>query len=414
MIALKRFFLLLALLLALPSPAPAHTREEVRGAWQAVGDRQEGSPYAGMPVLHAPYEAGGLTPEACGDALNTLNFIRWLAGLQPVEESVIYDYQCQHAAALLATLDYADHNAPMPADMDKNFYDSAHLGTASGNIARFNWMGDAILREAVTYFARDDGEANLGALGHRRWVLNPRMADTGFGLAGSETGMSYVVMYAHDLGKPDAEWDRVSWPAPGAFPAELMHDHLAWSLSLNPEVYDLAASAPSVTLTEPALGLSFAFRPASGEGDGFCAVNMEGYGSGGCIIFRPDFEGTDFADYQQNQRWTVRVEGLTTPEGGEAVIEYTTEMIALTAQDAVNVEISPLSATLRPGETLRLSAAVVPAYADDLSVRWASSDGAVATVDADGVVTAVAPGDCEITCTDSAGHTDLCSLTVSP
>ena len=42
-------------------------------------------------------------------------------------------------AVLLAALDYVDHSAPQPPDMDRNFYDSAHIGTSSGNIARFNF-----------------------------------------------------------------------------------------------------------------------------------------------------------------------------------------------------------------------------------------------------------------------------------
>ena len=72
-----------------------------------------------------------------------------------------------------------------------------------------------------------------------------------------------------------------------------------------------------------------------------------------------------------------------------------------------------LEAALAPGETLALSASVVPAYADDLTVAWSSTDPAVAEVDAQGRVTAVAPGACDIICTDSMGHTDACALTVA-
>ena len=44
------------------------------------------------------------------------------------------------SVVLLAALDYVDHYAPNPGDMDANFYDSAHLATMSSNIAKFNWM----------------------------------------------------------------------------------------------------------------------------------------------------------------------------------------------------------------------------------------------------------------------------------
>ena len=412
MTIMKFLAALLALLLMLPCALGERTREEVRDAWREV-TAGESAPYAELPTVEAPYEPGELTEAALDGALKSLNFMRWLAGLDPVRGSEIYNYQCQHAAVLLAALDYVDHNAPQPADMDKNFFDSAHIGTTSGNIARFNWMRDSILREGVEYFARDDGDQNLPMLGHRRWLLNPEMSATGFGLANAASGMSYVVMYAHDLGYPEAEWESVAWPAAGVFPAELMHEHLAWSVSLNPAVYDLENSEPVVTLTEPSLGLAFRFQPALSRGDGFCRVSLEPYGAGGCVIFRPDFSGTGFTDYQQNQRWAVDIEGLKGMDGTEKTLSYVVEMISLYPQDPANIEITPLEATLHSGESLSMSASVIPAYADDLSVTWSSSDSAVATVDENGAVTALTPGTCDIICADALGHTDTCRLTVT-
>ncbi len=409
---MKALSLILALLLALCLPADARTRDEIRAAYQALQGRPAESPYATLPVVSAPYEAGALTDDARSEALDFLNFTRWLAGLEPVSESVIYDYQCQHGATLLAALDYVDHNAPRPADMDGDFYDSAHIATASGCIARFNWMRPTILREGVEYFLRDDGEENLSTLGHRRWALNPMMAATGFGLANAKSGMSYVLMYAHDLGRPEAQWDSVCWPAAGDFPAELIHDHLAWSVVLNPAAYSLSALDPTVTLSEATTGLSFRFRPASGVGDGFCALNLEGYGAGPCLIFRPDFSGTGFNDYLQNQRWHVRIDGLSDPNGAPRPMDYDVNMVSLVPQDAVNVELSVLDASLSPGETIQLQADVIPAYADDLTVAWHSSDEAIATVDESGLVTAIAPGTCTVTATCAGGYEDHCSVTV--
>lgn len=407
----KTGLLVLLFALACMSPALAHTREEVRAAYGALGAARNESPYAALPDASAPYAEGALTDAALADALGYLNFARWLAGLSPVTESAIYDYQCQHGAVLLAALDYVDHDAPRPGDMDGNFYDSAHIATTSSSIARFNWMRGTILREGVEYFLRDDGEENLANLGHRRWALNPIMAATGFGLANSASGMSYVLMYAHDLGNPDADWQRVCWPAAGVFPAELIHDHLAWSVMLNPQVYDAPACRPVVTLTE-ASGLAFRFDLSSGTGDGWCAYNLEGYGPGPCLIFRPDFSGTDFTDYQQNQVWTVRVDGLVGTDGAPKPLEYEVDMISLTIQDVVNVELSPLEAALTPGQTLSLRADVIPAYADDLSLAWRSTDEAVATVDASGTVTAIAPGRCEVVVASAGGFEDRCAVAV--
>ena len=86
---MKALSLILALLLALCLPADARTRDEIRAAYQALQGRPAESPYAALPVVSAPYEAGALTDAARSEALNFLNFTRWLAGLEPVSESVI-------------------------------------------------------------------------------------------------------------------------------------------------------------------------------------------------------------------------------------------------------------------------------------------------------------------------------------
>jgi len=409
---LKRIVCLILALFAIAPASLAHTRNEVRAAYERAVAGTNDSPFAEAPAARAPYAAGALTDAARAEALDFLNLARWLAGVDPVAESAIYDYQCQHGAVLLAALDYVDHDAPRPDDMDGNFYDSAHNATASSNLARFNWMRPTILREGVEYFLRDDGEENLSTLGHRRWALNPTMAATGFGLANSGTGMSYVAMYAHDLGNSDAKWDSVRWPAAGAFPAEMIHDHLAWSIVLNPEVYDIFASDIEITLAEETAGLRFEFHPMDGSGDGYCGVNVDGYGAGPCVVFRPDFTGLNFTDYQQNQRWTVTVAGLVGTDGAEKPMAYAVDMISLTAQDVVNVEISRLEATLSHGESLRLIAAVIPAYADDITVTWRSTDETVATVDTNGLVTAIGKGECEVVVASANGYEDRCRVTV--
>lgn len=409
-----RKMLCLALILALTFlPARAHTRDEVRAAHRALPGLDGDALYAAGPAARAPYVAGALADSAKADALAYLNFIRWLAGLDPVSERADYDDACQHGAALLAALDYVDHDAPRPADMDADFYALAHAGTASSNIARLSWFRPSVLRDGVEYFLRDDGEANLSELGHRRWALNPLMSATGFGLAESDTGSSYVFMYAHDLGRADARWSEVCWPAEGAFPATLMHADLAWSVTLNPGIYDLAASTPVVTLSETSGGLRFRFLPATGGGDGYCAVNREGYGPGPCLIFRPDFSGADFTDYRQNQHWTVRVEGLVDRSGAARTLEYAVDMISLNVEDAASVELSQLEAALAPGDMLALSARVLPDFADDLSVSWSSSDPAVAIVDDHGRVTAIAPGQCEVVARTANGRQDACAVTVT-
>ena len=74
--------------------------------------------------------------------------------------------------------------------------------------------------------------------------------------------------------------------------------------------------------------------------------------------------------------------------------------------------LTPREAALRPGETLQLSAAVIPEWADDLSIAWSSGDERVATVE-NGLVTAVGAGACEIIATSVNGKYDVCRRTVA-
>ena len=75
-----------------------------------------------------------------------------------------------------------------------------------------------------------------------------------------------------------------------------------------------------------------------------------------------------------------------------------------------DISVEPAEATLTVGETLRLTATVLPADATDKTVSWSTSDAAVTTVD-NGTVTAVAPGSATITATAN-GKTASCAVTV--
>ena len=75
------------------------------------------------------------------------------------------------------------------------------------------------------------------------------------------------------------------------------------------------------------------------------------------------------------------------------------------------VALDKTSAELQVGKTLTLTAAVTPDNATDKAVAWTSSNDAVATVDANGVVTAKAEGTATITAT-AGGKTATCTVTV--
>ncbi len=77
-----------------------------------------------------------------------------------------------------------------------------------------------------------------------------------------------------------------------------------------------------------------------------------------------------------------------------------------------SVVISHSTASLMKNETIQLVASVVPAYADDKTLIWSSEDNNIATVDNNGLVTAVAEGATTITATSNNGKTATCEVTV--
>ena len=88
--------------------------------------------------------------------------------------------------------------------------------------------------------------------------------------------------------------------------------------------------------------------------------------------------------------------------------------------NVTGVTLAQTEGVLTVGETLTLTATIAPANATDKSVTWTSSDASVATVDANGVVTARGLGTATITATATNGTADTsddltttCAVTVA-
>ena len=80
-----------------------------------------------------------------------------------------------------------------------------------------------------------------------------------------------------------------------------------------------------------------------------------------------------------------------------------------------SIKLDRTSASLVEGTSVQLTATVSPADAENKTLNWATSDKAVATVDATGKVQAVAPGEATITVTpaDGAKVSATCKITVT-
>lgn len=110
---------------------------------------------------------------------------------------------------------------------------------------------------------------------------------------------------------------------------------------------------------------------------------------------------------------------VTAVAAGDATVTVAVDGTALSADCKVSVlpaiesvELNYTSLSLRPDGTAQLTYTVAPEEALADTVAYTSSDEAVATVDADGNVTAVADGTATIT-VDVNGVTSECEVTVS-
>ena len=99
---------------------------------------------------------------------------------------------------------------------------------------------------------------------------------------------------------------------------------------------------------------------------------------------------------------------------GTGTVEKTSGKGTVNGISVTGVKLDNSSVSLKVGETTNLKATVSPSTATNKSVTWESSTPGVATVDQNGKVTAVSPGEAIITVkADGGNHTATCAVTVT-
>ena len=124
----------------------------------------------------------------------------------------------------------------------------------------------------------------------------------------------------------------------------------------------------------------------------------------------------DFQVAMDKVQWNS-VRWLITPLAAGDYFYLDNVKICYLSDEVPTVEVTSVSIEqgdqeLNVGQTVQLSATVTPADAENKTLTWSSSNTSVATVDENGLVTAVAAGSTEITVTSANGKADSIIVTV--
>jgi hypothetical protein len=251
------------------------------------------------------------------DALNKLNVYRYICDVPyDVILDAEYNAYCKAAARICHKLGRLDHKPGNPG-MPEDDYKKAFHGTSHSNLH----MGRGT-QGSVDGYMDDSDKNNISRVGHRRWCINPAMAKTGFGQHDK-----FSAMYSFDRGRTDIpDYDYVAFPAPGYMPVSFFKTHYAWNISLNVKKYQKPDKGSTKVHVYP-LGSSLSFDPEKQKTSlklNYLNVNNDGMGIPSCIIFRPSG-----IDVRNGKKYWVKVTGIKTKDGKDAVIEYLVEFASI-------------------------------------------------------------------------------------
>ena len=276
-----------------------------------------GGYFVKVPTV-SPYSAGEVKNEVLQAGIDAINLMRYIAGVpDDVELSAEYVDLNQHGAVLLSALNQLTHSPSKPEDMSDEFYQKGRRGASSSNISTSN------LPSATIFSYMDDSDpGNIDRVGHRRWILNPPMKKTGFGVGANRFGL----MYAFDTSRGSVDYDYVAWPSPGVFPTELTNNNCAWSISVNAQKYGKPdINQVKVTMQHINNGKVWTFSNSTPRSTArqsvYFNVDTGGYGVSNCIIFRPALDNS--FKYQEGDEFQVTISGL------EKGISYTVKLFRI-------------------------------------------------------------------------------------
>lgn len=299
--------------------------------------------------------AGKLSQSSIENALNALNFVRYIAGLNPVTHDEELEEYAQAGTTLLQKVGYLSHRPEQPSGVSDEFYGKGWIGTSSSNLGN----GYSNLAKAtVAGWMVDGDEGNIDTVGHRRWCLDPHMQATGFGHSGTYTAMW---VFGGNTSYEDYRYDYISWPGQ-VMPVEYFKG--PWSVSLHESFYINDDADVKISLTSRQNEKTYVLDKNNSDKSGqYFNIAQPGYGYGWyTLIFDP---GVNFA---AGDEVTVEITGLKDESGIEWPISYKVTFFCLSKSS-----VSSDANTKQP-VTPTLPAYVVKGNWSNMNGQWKFAD----------------------------------------
>lgn len=239
--------------------------------------------FAESPILSAPWSAGRPAATYLDWGIRRLNAYRYLAGLcHDVALDPTMNTEAQHASVVCASIGTISHTPRRAEGIDPAVHALGFRGAQRSNLS----LGSSDLRDAIDGLMDDSDPSNIRAVGHRAWMLNPRMGRAGLGEVGR-----FHALWAHDGSRSVAAPPLILYPAAGYFPVEYLSPTAVWNLCFDGRIRRLPRGGD---LRIRAFLLDADWDLAAELPMAFSAPREGSYGMGRGHLFRPVLpEGTD-------------------------------------------------------------------------------------------------------------------------
>lgn len=293
--------------------------QEIQQQYNALKPQFVGDMYEIIPSTVPPYSLGKIKDEVLQDALNTTNLMRYIAYLPSVKLNESFNKDAQAASIVNAANNSLSHYPTKPENMSESMFNLGSNGAATSNLS----IGySSIVQSIARGYMEDGDDSNIDRVGHRLWVLSPKLEQVGFGYANGFSAMKVIDSKMYNNASVD--YDFISWPAHTAMPTNYFTSEFPWSVSLNNEKYELTSDI-QVQLVR--LNDNKTWNFDGDQEDGFFVISTNNYGYlPFTIIFRPE----EKPDYNPYDRYRVTISNVKKKNGSFTTIEFETTFFALT------------------------------------------------------------------------------------